>query len=279
MKQHFRVGELAKLFQLSTSKLRYYDEIGIFQPKYTDPNSRYRYYTIDQFIVLDTIIFLKKNGFSIKDIQSHLEQRTPENTKELLEQKLIEVEAETERLKKVSEKIKGKIATIDEGLSLSANPTLIYRSFPARAISYLYNDEPIDLMKEADMLYLNDLEELSLTGIDYPGFFTGDFGSIVELDSLFNEGPVKYQAVFEVLHEEKDGLKTSYLNAGKYACYPHLGSYETIKSSYISALKKLEQDGYRVSGPPIEIALLDESVIQDETAYLNWIQIPVEKNN
>ncbi|WP_221567805.1 MerR family transcriptional regulator [Alkalihalobacillus sp. TS-13] len=279
MKHRFRIGEVAKLFQLSTSTLRYYDEIGIFQPKYTDPDSQYRYYTIEQFVVLDTIIFLKKNGFSIKDIQQHIEKRTPENTKGLLERKLREVEEEMERLKKVSEKIQGKIATIEEGLSLRANPSLMYRWFPERAISYLYNDTPIDLIEESDALYLKDLENLSLAGVDYDGFFTGDFGTIVEIDSLNKEGHVKYRAVFELLHHKKVGLKTSYLDEGMYACYPHRGPYETIKSSYSSVLNRLQQDGYRVAGAPLEISMLDESVIQDENAYMTWIQIPVDEKD
>ncbi|SES63967.1 DNA-binding transcriptional regulator, MerR family [Oceanobacillus limi] len=279
MKRRFRVGEVAKLFQLSTSKLRYYDEIGIFQPKYTDPDSRYRYYTIEQFVVLDTIIFLKKNGFSIKDIQQHLAQRNPENAKGLLERKLQEVEEEMERLKKVSEKIKSKITTIEEGLSLRDDPTLTYQWFPERPISYYYNDVPIDLIKDSDELYLKDLEELSLSGADYEGFFTGDFGYIVDLESFYQEGPVKYRAVFELLQQNKqDDLETFYLDEGMYACYPHIGPYEKIKASFSFVLTRLKQEGYRVAGAPVEIAMLDESVIQDETAYMSWIQIPVEKN-
>ncbi|SFJ30069.1 DNA-binding transcriptional regulator, MerR family [Halobacillus dabanensis] len=279
MKNRFRVGEVAKLFQLSPSTLRYYDEIGLFQPKYTDTDTRYRYYTVEQFAVLDTIIFLKKNGFSMKDIMQQLENRTPENTKGLLERKLGEIEEEMERLKKVSEEIKSKISTIEEGLSLSATPSLVYRWFPERAISYLYNDTPIDLMKESEALIVKDLEDLSSAGVGYDGFFTGDFGAAVEIDSLNKEGSVKYQSVFELLHHEKEGLKTSYLDSGMYACYPHRGPYETIKSSYSFVIKRVQEDGYRITGAPVEIALLDESVIQDKTDYITWIQIPVSEKD
>lgn len=279
MKHRFLVGEVAKLFQLSASKLRYYDEIGIFRPAYTDPDTSYRHYTMEQFPVLDTIIFLQKNGFSIKDIKKHLAERSPENAKELLERKLREVEKETERLKQVTEKIKSKIATIDEGISLRANPSLIYRWFPERAVSYLYNDTPIDLMKELDALYLNDMKELSLIGVNYDGFFTGDFGSVVELDSLYEEGPLKYRAVFEVLHQQKEGLETFYLDGGMYACYPHFGPYESIKATYQLILDLVGQDGCQITGNPLELAMLDESVTDDQKAYITWIQIPVQRND
>ncbi|WP_335869006.1 MerR family transcriptional regulator [Bacillus sp. 2205SS5-2] len=277
MKHRFRIGEIAKLFQTSTSTLRYYDEIGIFQPKYTDPDSQYRYYSFEQFVVLDTIIFLKKNGFSIKDIKQQLEQRTPENTKGLLEKKLEEIQVEMEQLQKVSKKINSKIATIEEGLSLQSNPTLTYRRFPERAIFYLYHDEPIDLNEEPEAIYLKDLEEFSLAGVGYDGFFTGDFGAVVDLESLSVEGPVKYQAVFVWFPYVLKGLKSAYLEAGTYACYPHLGPYDSIKSSYSSVINRLQQERYHIAGLPIEIAMLDESVNQDETAFVTWIQIPVSK--
>jgi DNA-binding transcriptional MerR regulator/effector-binding domain-containing protein len=277
MKQRFRVGEVAKLFQISSSTLRYYDEIGIFKPKNTDPDSRYRYYTVEQFSILETIIFLKNHGFSIKEIQQHLSQRTPDNTKELLKRRLVAVEKEIKSLKFVANKIQSKINTIDEGLLLRDNPTLKFSWFPARAISYLYNDSPIDLKEESENLYVKDLEELLLSGITYEGFFTGDFGAVVDLDSLNQEGPVKHQAVFELLHHEKKDLKTAYLESGMYACYPRCGPYETPKSTYLTLLDALNQKKYRMVGSPIEVLMLDESVIQDENGYVIWIQIPVEE--
>lgn len=60
MNNRFRVGEVARLFKLPASTLRYYDEIGLFRPKYTDPETSYRYYGVEQFQILDTIIFKEK---------------------------------------------------------------------------------------------------------------------------------------------------------------------------------------------------------------------------
>ncbi|UOQ84817.1 MerR family transcriptional regulator [Gracilibacillus salinarum] len=281
MKNQFLIGELAKLFQIPTSTLRYYDEIGIFQPKHKDPDSMYRYYTVDQFIVLDTIIFLKNQGFSIKDIKQHLEHRKPESIKKLLENKLDEVKKEMERLNQVSAKINHKISTIDTGLSLAANPVLEFKWFPARTISFIYNDSPINLQEDFNSLYVRDLEEISTSGIGYEGYFTGDFGNIVDLQSLYQDREVKYRAVFEVLPDDKYGhrIKLSKLNEGTYACYPHCGPYETIKSTYLYVLAELEKGDYHITGDPLEIIMLDESIIQDEQSYVTWIQIPITKSS
>ncbi len=44
MRDMFLIGELAKLFNISTDTLRYYDKIGLLKPKY-DKDNGYRYYT------------------------------------------------------------------------------------------------------------------------------------------------------------------------------------------------------------------------------------------
>ena len=45
------------MHNIAESTLRYYDEKGIFHPSTVDPQTNYRYYTIDQFSLLDTIKF------------------------------------------------------------------------------------------------------------------------------------------------------------------------------------------------------------------------------
>ncbi|ARW46361.1 putative HTH-type transcriptional regulator YdfL (plasmid) [Bacillus licheniformis] len=156
MNNRFRVGKVARLFKLPASTLRYYDEIGLFRPKYTDPETSYRYYGVEQFQILDTIIFLRKNGFSLKDIQHQLDQRTPETTMEILKKKLEEVRAEIFRLQRNAARIENKISTIEEGIKLAEHPALTFQYFPKRAISYLYFDKPVDLMEEGDDIYLKE---------------------------------------------------------------------------------------------------------------------------
>lgn len=45
-KTTFRIGELAKLFDIGVDSIRYYEEVGILCPK-RDPINNYRLYTIE----------------------------------------------------------------------------------------------------------------------------------------------------------------------------------------------------------------------------------------
>lgn len=270
----FRVGEVARLFKLPASTLRYYDEIGLFKPKYTDPETSYRYYGVEQFQVLDTIIFLRKNGFSLKDIQHQLDKRTPETTMDILKKKLEEVRMEICRLQRSAARIENKISTIEEGIKLAGHPALTFQYFPKRPVSYLYFDKPVDLIEEGDDIYLKDRETLSSQSIENNGFFTGDIGTIVDMESLKQEGPVKYIGLFELLHGENSN---EYLNEGLYASCPHIGPYEDMRKSYQLVLRQLKEEGYKLEGIPVEISVLDEAVIKESDHFVTLIQIPVTK--
>ena len=55
----FSIGDIAKLFHLSVSSLRHYEDVGLITPEYTDPDSGYRYYGARQFEVLNSIRYLR----------------------------------------------------------------------------------------------------------------------------------------------------------------------------------------------------------------------------
>ena len=39
----FSIGEVSKLFHISVSSLRHYENVGLLHPEYTSPNTGYRY--------------------------------------------------------------------------------------------------------------------------------------------------------------------------------------------------------------------------------------------
>ena len=51
----FRIGQFSKIAQTAVSQLRYYDQIGLFQPEHTDRFTGYRYYRAAQLPDLNRI--------------------------------------------------------------------------------------------------------------------------------------------------------------------------------------------------------------------------------
>jgi DNA-binding transcriptional MerR regulator len=61
----FLIGEFSKIARVSKRLLQYYDEIDLFKPAYTDPQTEYRYYSAKQLPTLNRILALKELGLSL----------------------------------------------------------------------------------------------------------------------------------------------------------------------------------------------------------------------
>ncbi len=70
----FRIGEFSKIAQVSGRLLRYYDEIGLLSPEYTDPQTGYRYYSAKQLSHLNRVLVLKDLGLSLEQVARLLDQ-------------------------------------------------------------------------------------------------------------------------------------------------------------------------------------------------------------
>ena len=70
----YSIGTIAKMVNISADTLRYYDEIGLFVPHKVSEETKYRFYTEEQAIVLARIIELKQYGFSLNEIKNIIQK-------------------------------------------------------------------------------------------------------------------------------------------------------------------------------------------------------------
>lgn len=273
MKQHFTIGEFAKLHDIPESTLRYYDQKGIFQPKKVDFHTQYRYYTIDQFPMIDTIKFLRHLDISLSEIKDYVEHRTPDLALALLEsqmQKLLERQKEIELMTAMT---KRKVTLIKEGIKHT--PGLVtYKKLPKRLIYGRIIDSYIS--DDIFFMYINDLEK-KLRSIA-PVFVTNKIGVFVSKEGLFKGNYLDYSGLFIPL----DGINfvpdnSSYINEGYYACTYHIGDYEKNSHTYESLLEDISSNGFEVTGDAIEIGIIDYSVTAQEDELVTEYQIPVKK--
>ncbi len=71
MKKYLSIGEVTKIKEVSHTSLRYYDEIGILVPAYTNPDTGYRYYARSQMIILDIILLAIELGMPLKELEKY----------------------------------------------------------------------------------------------------------------------------------------------------------------------------------------------------------------
>jgi DNA-binding transcriptional MerR regulator len=64
----YGIGTVARLAQISVRSLRYYDELGLLRPVWTDPETGHRWYSPDQLRRLHRILALRDLGVALADI-------------------------------------------------------------------------------------------------------------------------------------------------------------------------------------------------------------------
>jgi DNA-binding transcriptional MerR regulator len=123
------IGEFARLGQVSTRALRYYDEIGLLNPAEVDPATGYRGYLASQLRRLNQILALRELGLSLQEIATLLEGIDDEDLRRMLVRRLsaarVELSAitvQTERLEARLRALEGEEPMIDD---------VIVKSLPA----------------------------------------------------------------------------------------------------------------------------------------------------
>lgn len=84
MKNIFTISEFARLRNLNINSLRYYEKIGILKPAFTDPDTKYRYYTPEQLLILDIIILCVNFGIPLKEWTAYINEDGSLNMQALL---------------------------------------------------------------------------------------------------------------------------------------------------------------------------------------------------
>ena len=138
----FRIGEFSKIAQVSGRQLRNYDRLGLLTPEYTDPDTGYRYYTVQQLPRLNKILALKELGLSLAQIDRLLnEDISAEEIRGMLTLKKSQVEQILLEEARRFRYIETRIAQIDREGDFS-DYDLVLKSVPAQRFLSLRDTFP-----------------------------------------------------------------------------------------------------------------------------------------
>lgn len=101
MKNLYSIGEVSRILNIPTKALRNYDQLNLLKPVHVDRDTKYRYYSYDQFFTIDVIRYLNKVLFvPLDDIRELMGENKDhqkllsllESHKNQLNQKIAELE-------------------------------------------------------------------------------------------------------------------------------------------------------------------------------------------
>ena len=112
-KELLSIGKMAEMNHMTVATLRLYDRMGLLRPRYTDPQTGYRYYDIRQNARLDLIAYMKEMGMSLAEIGEVLSRENPARVEEILIRKREQIHQQIRELKIQQEAVERAIASME----------------------------------------------------------------------------------------------------------------------------------------------------------------------
>ena len=103
MKNFLSIGEVGKIEGVSAKSLRYYERLGILVPAYINPETGYRYYTVDQLLIVDLITICVETGIPLKNLQKYITDQQTINIQHLLVEGEEMIDQKIDKLKKAKQ--------------------------------------------------------------------------------------------------------------------------------------------------------------------------------
>lgn len=287
-KKQYTIGELAKLTGISITALRYYDKEKVLIPEIRNQHNGYRYYSARQLGQAQILRDLKPFGLSLDEIRGILEQRSRRQLEECLKVKIQEIELERETLESRLLSIQTAYRRIISGrnfIDTEAELPLIFEEqyypvevAPLKEMWVLYTHYPSAL--NADELFSDRCLELQRLRNQYALFPIGPYIGIFHdgYKAQFNNKKGDLEVCLPVI--KPDGFQCPELRrfGGMLAASTiFIGPYRYMEKTYQYLEKWIQENHYKIAGPPLEFYLMDISNTFSEEQYLTKIHFPVEK--
>lgn len=134
----FKISEFSKISQVSVKTLRYYDQLNLLKPDFTDKYTGYRYYSADQMFRLNRVLAYKELGFSLDQIRQMLDEQIPiEEVRGMFRVKQNEIQTILDKEQSKLARIKDRLSFIEnEGENLTPHDVIVKEVESQLVMSY-----------------------------------------------------------------------------------------------------------------------------------------------
>ena len=272
MEDYFSIGELSKYQNISKQTLIYYDKIGLFRPAYVDPDNGYRYYSSGQIDYLDTILIMKKIGFSLKEIRELLRHGNIETSLLALRKQLTVIDRQIRELQMIKSRLQKRCDQMEKAKEYRGKEcSAVVEHVPARCILFERVEEPY-APREVSIATKKCFSEAFLKQL--PIFF--QCGVRVPLENIRKGNYTEASEAFVSTEWTDRAEQIRELPGGKCASIYHIGDYPSIGRSYRKLLAYCEEQKLRIISDAYEFCINDYITSSDESDYITKIMLYVE---
>lgn len=289
MNDHYTIGKVSKMCNISKETLRYYDKIGLFCPDYRDNETGYRYYSKESLKTLLILRRLRNLGFSIEALKNSLDVNSLDNLENLIEEKSLEYANQIQilqarkvacdiaikrfaRAKKASAYVESqKIDPIDFPIKveyIEENPVVFSRKIMK---NYVHPD--ITLTRWIDIY-----EKCTENGLEMMGSILIIFHGR-PFDQFLEKNPdVEFAMQVTKIEAGRLNKRVTRFRGGFEAITSYyVGDYKNIREKHKNMLTRINDNGFKVTGPIAEEFLISPLDVDDSSKHVTKIIIPVEK--
>jgi len=267
-----RIGNFARVGQVTVQTLRHYDDVGLLKPVEVDALSGYRYYTLDQLSRLHRILALKDLGFSLEQVARLLEDDlSPLELRGMLRVKQNELRHQVQEQLDRLERLEARLGMIEDENQLPVHEVIIKRVDPLRVVSLR---RVIPSYWDEGPLWVELAEQIRRAGIN----------TCEPSLSIYHAGEPEIDAevciAVPVEVTEAGGVSIRTLpQVETMASTIHKGPFTGFANAYADLLKWIDANGYRVNGPDREVYLRlpQEGQHRSDPNALTEMQVPVIK--
>jgi len=267
-KMMIKIGDFSRISKVSIKTLRHYEHVGLLRPSHIDNVSGYRYYSARQLPRLTRILFFKKLGFSLTQIQTLLrEDPSSLSFREILHARrgelLDNMREEKSRLAQVETLLK-RI----EGEGTFQQPELLMKQMPASLIGSIRS--MLSNYAELDGLFSRLDQQIPRAG-RVPGR-----GAIWHR-CLHTDGMIDCEAFVFLRHQSsgQGNFMVRELPSETVGSIIYDGSEETLPMVYATAIESIDASNHEVKWPMRELYF---STAGDFNYDVIEIQFPVQPN-
>lgn len=261
------IGQFAKLNGINKKTLMWYDEIGLFKPYYVNVENGYRYYNYHQSPILETILLLRELEVSVTEIQDFMKNRSAENMKCILDEKIADLDLQLMHLQAVRKTLSNHHKNMITLLTMDLSEISIIEKEECCLVT-VDIDKDITFEKEVELI-TTETSKYQLGRLH-----DASYGSMIPVTSLQNGDYDDYTRLFIEIPFLKHKAGLHIQPKGKYLRAFHKGNWDSIYLRYIEILEYAHKHGLTLFGFSYEKGI-NETVIDKIEDYIVQIDIPV----
>lgn len=261
------ISEFSRISEIKRKALIFYDNIGVFSPKYTAPNG-YRYYSHEQIYVISVINVLKELGMPLSKIKEYTSDISPESAIDLLKEQGVNLTRKIGELQAIQDMLNMKLQKLEEGVHEYSDSVVL--QYFEKVPVFISDDFESDRENIADDIWLNFYLKCkqNQTSFGYPE------GYLIKEKNLRQSRIGNISNI--IAYVNNTSFSNTVIPAGYYVTACGHGGLDSAAEIYDRIFRYIKKNQYKISGNSYEERLIDEVGSSDKSGQVIRIRIRVE---